>query len=152
MLTIHKEDTYELMGVFKELAEMAGLLDTKGHPVQDPWVGKRELCSTYYAVRGSAKDLHFFQHSGTSQIPQNNGSLRHTLPQGTELTGWPLVLPMVWKRGAKQGDHCKPPVHWALLPLAGVKKVSILLHYHIGQDAMPHPGMSVYTLPQRQLG
>ena len=34
-LTFHKEDTYELMEVFKELAEMAGLLGTKVYPIHD---------------------------------------------------------------------------------------------------------------------
>ena len=102
-LTFHKEDTYELMEVFKELADMAGLLGTEVYPVQDPWVGKRELCCTYYAVTGSAKDLPLFQDSGTPQIPQNNGSPRHTLPRGTEATGWPLILPWCRKEGQNKG-------------------------------------------------
>ena len=63
-LTFHKEDTYELTEVFKELAEMAGLLGTEVYPVHDQWVGRAELCSAYHVVRGSTKDLHFFQNSG----------------------------------------------------------------------------------------
>ena len=61
VLTFYKEDVYKLREVFKEIAEMAGLLGTKVHPIQDHWVAKRELHSAYHAVRGSAKDLHFFR-------------------------------------------------------------------------------------------
>ena len=59
--TFHKEDTNKLMEVFKELAEMEGLLGTEVYPIHDQWVGKKELCSVYHAVRVSAKDLHFFR-------------------------------------------------------------------------------------------
>ena len=40
-LTFHKEDTYKLMEVFKELVEMAGLLGTEVYPVHDQWVGMK---------------------------------------------------------------------------------------------------------------
>ena len=59
VLTFYKEDTYKLMEIFKELVEMAGLLGTEVYPIHDQWVGKKELCSTYHTVRGSAKDLLF---------------------------------------------------------------------------------------------
>ena len=61
VLTLHKEDNYELTEVFRELAEMAGLLSTEVYPVHNQWVGRKELHSAYYAVRGSAKDHHFFR-------------------------------------------------------------------------------------------
>ena len=70
LLTFHKEDTYELTDLFKELAEMAGLLGTKVYPIHDRWVGKKELCSTYHAVRGLAKDLHFFRTVLLSNHPK----------------------------------------------------------------------------------
>ena len=73
VLTFHREDTYELTEVFKELAEMAGVLGTKAYPVQDPWVSKRELHSTYYAVRGSTKDLHFFRRVVPLKSPKIMG-------------------------------------------------------------------------------
>ena len=60
-MTFHKEDTYKLTEVFKELVEMAGLLGTEVYPVHDQWVGKKEHCPAYHAVRGSAKDHHFFR-------------------------------------------------------------------------------------------
>ena len=52
---------------------MAGLLGTKVYPVQDPWVGKRGLCSAYYAVRGSAKDFHFFRIVAPFKSPKIMG-------------------------------------------------------------------------------
>ena len=89
------------MEVFKELAEMAGLLGTKFYPFHDQCVGKKELHSAYHAVRGSVKDLHFFRIVAPLESPKIMGLSRHTLPQGSEATGRPLILPMVQKRGAK---------------------------------------------------
>ena len=137
--------------VFKELVEMAGLLGTEVYPVHNQWVGKKtSLCLP------CSKRIHqrppLFQDSGASQIPQNNGSPRHTLPQGSEVTGGTLILPVVWKRGAEWGDHCKPLAHWALLPWGSVQKVSMIFYYHIRQDAMPCPRVSMYAFPQRQPG
>ena len=40
---IKREVTHDLANVFKEFAEIAGLLDTKIHQVQDQWQGKKEL-------------------------------------------------------------------------------------------------------------
>ena len=120
VLTFHKEDTYKLMEVFKELVEMAGLLDTKVYPVQDWWVGKRELCSAYSAVRGSAKDLHFFRIVVPLESPKIMGLQGIHSP---EVLKWQAGLSFcLWcrKEGAKWGDHCKLPVHQGLLPWAGV--------------------------------
>ena len=68
-LTFHKEDTYKLMEVFKELVEMAGLLGTKVHPVHDQCMGRKELCSAYHVVRGSTKDPHFLEWLHPSNPP-----------------------------------------------------------------------------------
>ena len=56
----HREVTYDLTNIFKEMAEMAGLMDSKIYVVQDQWWGKKELCTTNYMARGSARDLHYF--------------------------------------------------------------------------------------------
>ena len=58
-LTFHKEDTYELMEVFKELAEMASLLGTEVYPFNDQWVGRKELHSAYHVVRGPLRTSTF---------------------------------------------------------------------------------------------
>ena len=72
-LTFHKEDTYKLTEVFKELVEMTGLLGTEVYLVHGPWVGRKELCSAYHAVRGSAKDLHFFRSVAHLESPNIMG-------------------------------------------------------------------------------
>ena len=72
-LTFHKEDTNELADVFKELAEMAGLLGTEVYLVHDQWAGKKELHSTYHGVRGSARDLHFFRTVSPLESPKIMG-------------------------------------------------------------------------------
>ena len=72
-LTFHKEETYKLTQVFKELAEMAGLLGTEVYPVHNQWVGRKELCSTCHMVRGSAKDLHFFATVAPLKSPKIMG-------------------------------------------------------------------------------
>ena len=61
------------MEVFKELVEMAGLLGTEVYPVHDQWVGRKELCSAYHMVRGSAKDLHFFRTVALLESPKIMG-------------------------------------------------------------------------------
>ena len=59
--TFHKEVTYELTNIFRQMVEMAGLMNTKIHLVQNQWRGIKELHSANYVVRGSAKDLHYFR-------------------------------------------------------------------------------------------
>ena len=49
---------------------MAGLLGTKVYPIHDQWVANKELCSAYHAVRGSAKDLHFFRTVAPLKSPK----------------------------------------------------------------------------------
>ena len=59
--SFYKEATYKLTNIFREMAEMADLLGSKVHLVQDKWKGRKELHSANYEVRGSAKDLHYFR-------------------------------------------------------------------------------------------
>ena len=78
--TYYGVDTYKLTEVFKELAEMAGLLGTKVYPVNRPIGGQERTplclpCSTKICQRPP-----LFQDSGASQIPQNNESLGQTFP------------------------------------------------------------------------
>ena len=58
------------MEAFKELAEMAGLLGTEVYPVHDQWVGRKELCSAYHAVRGVCQGLHFFRTVASLESPK----------------------------------------------------------------------------------
>ena len=73
MLTFYKEDTYVPMDVFKELADMAGLLGTKVCSIHGQWVGKKLLHSAYHAVKGSAKDLHFWRTVTSLESPKIMG-------------------------------------------------------------------------------
>ena len=68
-LVFDREVTHELTNVFKELAEMAGLLDTEIHQVQ----GKKELSTANCMARGSAKDLHYFQMVSPMESPKIMG-------------------------------------------------------------------------------
>ena len=72
-LVFNREVTHDLTNVFKELAEMAGLLDTEIHWVQDQWQGKKELHMANCVVRGSAKDLHYFWVVSPTESPKIMG-------------------------------------------------------------------------------
>ena len=69
----HKEVTYVLTDVFREMAEMAGLMDIEMHLVQDQWWSKKELCTANYVARGSAKDLHYFRVVSPLESPKIMG-------------------------------------------------------------------------------
>ena len=56
-----KEVIHDLADVFREMAEIAGLMGTEIHLVQDQWQGKKELHMANHAVKGSTKNLHYFQ-------------------------------------------------------------------------------------------
>ena len=57
----HKEVTHDVANIFREMAEMTGLMGTKIHPVQDQWQGKKELHMANHMAKGSVKNLHYFQ-------------------------------------------------------------------------------------------
>ena len=145
-LTFLKEDTYILTEVFKELAEMSGLLGTEVCPVHDQWVGRKVLHSAYHMVRGSTKDLHFFR----TVVPLKSPKIIGLLPRGSKATGRPLLLSMVWESGTKLGDHGESPLHWALLPQTSMQEVPVVFYHHIRQNAVQHPRVSMHALPQRQ--
>ena len=103
VLTFHKEDTYKLMELFKELVEKAGLLGTKVYPVQDLLVGKRELCSAYYAVRGSTKDFHFFRIVATLESSKIMGLLGIHSPEVLKQQAGVLFCPWCGKEEQNMG-------------------------------------------------
>ena len=71
--TFYKEVIYELANVFREMAEMASLLGTKVHPVQDQWRGRKELCCANYVVRWSTRDLQYFRVVAPIESPKIMG-------------------------------------------------------------------------------
>ena len=152
MLTFYKEDTYELTEVFKELAEMAGLLGTEVYPIHNQWVGKKELCSAYHIVRGSAKDLHFFRIVAPLESPKIMGLQGIHSPEALkQQVGLTFCL---WcrKKGQNEGTIVNHLHTQHLPPWASVQKVFIIFYYHIGQDVMPCPRVFMYTFLQRQPG
>ena len=48
-------------------------MDTEIHLIQDQCWGKKELCTANYTVRGSAKDLHYFQVVSCLESPKIMG-------------------------------------------------------------------------------
>ena len=146
-LTFHKEDTYKLKEVFKELANMAGLLGTEVYPVHDQWVGRKELHSAYHAyhaVSGSTKDLHFFR---TPWVPQDNGSLRHTFSWSSKVTGGPAFFPWCGKEGQNKGTFVS---HLHLLPGTNMQEVPVIFYHHVGQNVASCPRVSTHAFLQRQ--
>ena len=71
-----REVTHDLTYVFKELVEMASLMDTEVHWVQDQWQGKKKLHAANHAARGSAKDLHYFQVVSPTESSKILGLMR----------------------------------------------------------------------------
>ena len=103
VLTFHKGDTYKLMEVFKELAEMAGVLGTEVHPVHDQWVGRKELCLAYHVVRGSAKDLHFFRTVVPLKPPKIMGFQGIHSPKALKWQAGLSFCPWCRKEGQNKG-------------------------------------------------
>ena len=87
LLTFHKEVTCELTDIFREMAEMVGLLGSEVHLVQDQWKGRKELCSANCTVRGSAKDLHYFRVVSPLESPKIMGLGASTPPRLSSI--WP---------------------------------------------------------------
>ena len=54
-LVFHKEVTHDLANIFGEMTKMAGLMGTEIHPIQDQWLGKKELHMANHAAKGSTK-------------------------------------------------------------------------------------------------
>ena len=145
-LTFHKEDTYKLMEVFKELAEMAGLLGTEVYPVHDQWVGRKELCSAYHAVRGSAKDLHFFRTVASLESPKVIGLQGIHSPEALKQQAGLSFCPWCGKEGQNKGtiiNHlCTGHYH------LGLACERCLSYFAIRQNVASCPRVPVHALPQ----
>ena len=60
MLVFHKEVTHNPADIFRDMAEMLGLMGTKIHPVQEQWQDKEELHIANHMAKGSTKNLCYF--------------------------------------------------------------------------------------------
>ena len=83
---------------------MAGLLGTEVYPVHDQWVGRKELCSAYHTVRGSAKDLHFFRTVALLKSPKIMGFQGIHTPEASKSNRQDLSFcPWCGKEGRNEG-------------------------------------------------
>ena len=52
--------------------------------------------------------------SAPNWVAQDHGLERDTFPRGPEMTGWPVILPLVWQGGAEQGHSLGLVCSWCL--------------------------------------
>ena len=103
MLVFHKEVIHNLADIFGEMAEMAGLIGTEIHPVQDQWQGKKELCMTNYAAKGFTKNLCYFWVVSTIESPKIMGLKgKHSTEALKHQVGL-LFCPWCGKEGQNEG-------------------------------------------------
>ena len=138
-----RDVTHDLTNIFKELVEMAGLLDTEIHQIQDQWQGKKKLCATNHVARGSAKDLYYFQVVSPIEFLQNHGPKGDTLPWSSKVSNWTLVLSLVQEGGSKWGPCGESLPYQALPPQADLWEMLTVLHDQFRHITVPCPGMSV---------
>ena len=108
-LVFHKEVTYELTNVFRAKAEMAGLMDTKIHWVQDQWQGKKEFCTANYMARGSVKDLHYFWVVSPLKSPKIMGLKGIHSPEALKHQVRLSFCPWCGKEGKNEGTMVNHP-------------------------------------------
>ena len=99
----NREVTHNLTDVFKELAEMASLMDTEIHQVQDQWQGKKELCTANCVARGSTKDLHYLQVVLPTESPKMMGLKGIHSPEALKCQTGLLFCPWCRKEGQNEG-------------------------------------------------
>ena len=87
------EITHKLAHVFKEMADIVSLLNTKIHQVQDPWPGKKELHEASHVAMSSTKDICYFWEVSSTEYPKILGlkgihSLETLKCQGDVIYRW----------------------------------------------------------------
>ena len=55
-----QEGSYDLMSIFKEMAQETNLLNVEIHKVQEVWSGGQELKATNCAIKASQWEIQFF--------------------------------------------------------------------------------------------
>ena len=99
----HREVTYDLSDVFKEMMEMAGLIDLEFYMVQDLWWGTKELHTANYVARGSAKDLHYFWVVLPLKSPKIMGLTGIHSPEALKHQAGLSFCPWCGKKGQNEG-------------------------------------------------
>ena len=104
MPVFHKEVTHDLANVIREMAEMASLMDTKTHPVQDQWQGKKELHAAKHLAKRSTKNLCYFQVVLPIQSPKIMGLKGIHCPEVLKHQAGLSFCPWCGKEGQNEGN------------------------------------------------
>ena len=102
-------NTEDLSDVFKELAQEAGLLDESIFELQLSWKGPEHLQQANYVFQSQPKGLRFLRAVSVKESPKEMGLKGIHNPEALQHFLQIHVLPVVWKIGTEQGDHCKSP-------------------------------------------
>ena len=95
--------THNFTCIFKEMADMVSLLNTKVHQVWDPWPGKKELCAANHAAIGSAKEICYFWVVSSTESPKIMGLKGIHFSEALKHQGGLLFCPWCGKEGQNKG-------------------------------------------------
>ena len=136
MPVFHKEVNHDLADIFREMAEMMGLMGTEIYPVQDWWQGKKELHAANHAAKGSAKNLHYFEVVSPIESPKIVGLKGIHSPEALKHQVGLSFCPWCRKEGQNEGtlvNHlCNGHYHLGLV----CKRC--LQHFMTSSDRMQH--------------
>ena len=97
----NSKTTHNLTHIFKEMADVVSLLNTKVHQVQDPWPDKKELHAANHAAISSVKEICYFQGGITHRIPKDHGPEGH-FPEALKHQGGLLFYCWCGKEGQNE--------------------------------------------------
>ena len=99
----YNEITHDLACVFKEMADIVSLLNTKIHQVQDLWPGKKELHAANHAAMSSAKYICYFWVVSPTESPKIMGLKGIHSPEALKHQGGLCFCPWCGKEGQNEG-------------------------------------------------
>ena len=85
------------------MVDMASLLNTEIHLVQDPWPGKKELCAANHTAISSAKEICYFQVVPPKESPKIMGLKGIHFPEALRYHGSLSFCPWWGKEGQNEG-------------------------------------------------
>ena len=105
LVTGANDGTNDLSDVFRELAESAGLLEEAIYEIQLSWTGPEELKQANYALWSLPKGLRFPKGSTIHRVFKGHGTHGHPWSWCPLALCRLHLLSLVWKGGAKWGNH-----------------------------------------------
>ena len=136
MPVFHKEVTHNLTNVFGEMAKMADLMDTKIHPIQDQWQGKKELHVANHMAKGSAKNFCYFQVVSSVKSPKIIGLKGIHSPEALKCQAGLSLCPWCRKEGQNKGTMVNHLCTGCYHPRLVCKRC--LQHFTTSSDRMQH--------------